>query len=161
MSSANEDRSRSFRTDRDRHTYARRRAQQARRRVALEHASFDPSAPADDDWVIEDRSQLRRLPSGPESLAGLLDDVVSNRKWGERIRSTMVFSRWDEVVGTELAQHCEPVRLVGGVLTVSVTDTAWATQLRYLARRVILNVNQALDEPLVDDLNVIVRATRS
>lgn len=160
MSASNDDRSRTFRTDRDRSVYARRRAQQARRRVAMEHASFDPSAPADDDWVVEDRSQVRRLPSGPESLAGLLDDVVSNRRWGERIRSTMVFSRWEEVVGAELSQHCQPVRLVGGVLTVSVSDPAWATQLRYLARRVILNVNQALDEPLVDDLNVVVRDRR-
>lgn len=143
-------------TDRDPGVYARRRARAAQRRASVDRRSYDPAPPDDDDWVVEDRSQLVRVPRGPESLADLLDDVVRNRRWGERLRGASVFDRWDEVVGAELAQHCRPVRLTGGVLTVAASSPQWATQLRYLTGQLALNVNSAMGEPMVTSVNIVV-----
>lgn len=151
-----DDRRAVFGTDRDPAVYARRRARAARRRTADDHRAFDPAPPGDDDWVVPDRSQVVRVPRGPESLADILDDVVRDRRWGERLRGASVFDRWGEVVGDELAQHCQPVRLTGGVLTVAASSPQWATQLRYLAGRLQLNVNAALGEPVVESVHVVV-----
>lgn len=152
-----EDRRRVVGTDRDPRTYARRRARAARRRAALDRRDFDPKPPSDDDWSVPDRSQVVRVTRGPEPIGDLLDDVIRNRRWGERLRGATVFDRWEQVVGPELAQHCEPVRLAGGVLTVSASSPTWATQLRYLSARIQLNVNQALGEPVVTSVSVVVR----
>ena len=151
-----DDRRASWGTDRDPAVYARRRARAARRRAGLDRQDYDPTPPDDDDWVVPDRSQVVRVPRGPESLGDLLDDVVASRRWGERLRGATVFDRWDEVVGPELAQHCEPVRLAGGVLTVAASSPQWATQLRYLTGQLQLNVNAAMGEPVVSSVNVVV-----
>lgn len=144
-------------TDRDPAVYARRRSRQARRRARLDHDAFDPTPPTDDDWVVEDRSELRRLPTGPRPLGDLLGEIVDDQAWGDRLRGVALFDHWDEVVGPELAAHCHPVRLTGGVLTVAASSSTWATQLRYLGGRLALNVNQRLGEPLVEQVNVVVR----
>jgi predicted nucleic acid-binding Zn ribbon protein len=143
-------------TDRDPGVYARRRARAARRRAQEDRRDFDPAPPADDDWVVPDRSQLVRVPRGPESLGELLDRVVRDRSWGQRLRGAGVFDRWDEVVGADLAQHCRPVRLAGGVLTVAASSPQWATQLRYLTGQLALNVNAAMGEPVVTSVHVVV-----
>ena len=43
--------------------------------------------------------------------------------------------RWPQIVGPEVAQHCEPQKYDEDerVLTVQCDSTAWATQLRLLA----------------------------
>lgn len=143
-------------TDRNPAVYARRRARQARRRADLDRRTYDPAPPTDDDFVVPDRSQVVRTPHAPESLASLLDDVVRDRRWGEKLRGATVFDRWEEVVGPDLAQHCRPVRISGGVLTVAASSPQWATQLRYLTGQLALNVNQAMGEPVVTSVNVVV-----
>ena len=153
---AEDDRRVSWTTDRDPSAYARRRARAAQKRARLDRRDYDPAPPTDDDWVVPDRSQVVRVPRGPEPLGNLLDDVIRNRRWGERLRGASVFDRWAEVVGEELAQHCQPVRLAGGVLTVAASSPTWATQLRYLTGQLALNVNSALGEPVVTSVNVVV-----
>lgn len=150
-----DDRRTSWSTDRNPTEYERRRGRNARRRANLERRSYDPAPPGDDDWVVPDRTQVVRVPTGPESLAGLLDEVVRSRRWGDRLRGVTVFEHWEEVVGSELAQHCRPVRLTGGVLTVAASSPSWATQLRYLSGQLALNVNRALGEPMVTSVNVV------
>lgn len=151
-----DDRRRSWGTDRDPAVYARRRARGVRRRAAADRTSYDPAPPDDEDWVVPDRSQVVRVPHGPEALADVLDGVIRDRRWGERLRGASVFDRWEEVVGVELAQHCRPVRLTGGVLTVAASSPQWATQLRYLTGQLQLNVNHAMGEPLVTSVHVVV-----
>ena len=143
-------------TDRDPGVYARRRARAARRRAGQDRTDFDPAPPGDDDWVVQDRSQLVRVPRGPELLADLLEGVIQDRRWGEKLRGATVFERWEEVVGAELAQHCQPVRISGGVLTVAASSPQWATQLRYLTGQLQLNVNTAMGEPVVESVHVVV-----
>jgi predicted nucleic acid-binding Zn ribbon protein len=44
---------------------------------------------------------------------------------------------WADVVGAEVAAHARLVSVRDGVLTVSVDDPIWATQLRYLETAVV------------------------
>lgn len=41
-----------------------------------------------------------------------------------------VFSRWEDLVGTELSAHARPVRIDGGTLVVAVDHPAWGTRVR-------------------------------
>ena len=69
----------------------------------------------------------------PRPVADSLDRVT--RAFGApRARLlAAVFSRWEELVGPEIARHAQPRSLRGGVLVLTADQPAWATQLRYMA----------------------------
>ncbi len=48
-----------------------------------------------------------------------------------------VFGSWEDVVGADLAQRCQPVGLRDGVLTISAADQAWATELRWMEASIV------------------------
>ncbi len=52
----------------------------------------------------------------------------------------VVFSKWPELVGQEIASHAEPRTLRDGVLTVVVDQPAWAAQLGYLASDLVAKI---------------------
>lgn len=144
-------------SDLDRATFDRERARAARRRAKLDRENYQPGPPGEDDFVVADRSQVKRVTGTPQPLGEVLDAVMATRHWNERMRSAHVFSNWEDVVGTDVARNCRPVRLVGGVLVVAAASPSWATQLRYLAPRLRLAVNTALGEPMVERVEVTVR----
>ena len=144
-------------SDLDRATFDRERARAAKRRAALDREQYQPGPPGEDDYVVGDRSQVKRVTGTPQPLGEVLDSVMRHRHWNERMRSAHVFANWADVVGDDVARNCSPVRLVGGVLVVAASSPSWATQLRYLAPRLRLAVNTALGEPMVERVEVTVR----
>ncbi len=52
-----------------------------------------------------------------------------------------VFGRWEEVVGADVARHCRPVAVEGDRLVVVASDPVWASEVRWLADRVLERVN--------------------
>lgn len=143
--------------DRDRYVYDRRRRTQARQRAQQDRAAFDPAPPTDDDWVVadEDTDGLRRI-GAPTPVADTLASYVERRGWGERLRGANAWSRWDEIVGADLADRCEPVRLAGGSLVVRAESQVWATQLRYLLPQLRANVDEVLGPGTVKDVRIVV-----
>ena len=148
---------RAGRIDVDEHVYARRRAQQARRRAKQDRDAFDPSPPADDDWVVpeEDTDGLRKV-GPPTPLGDTLNELIERQGWGERLGASRMAARWEEIVGPDLAQQCEPVRLAGGTLVIRAATPTWATQLRYLTPQLKTNAAQVLGAGAVREVRVIV-----
>ncbi|MFU8839515.1 MAG: DUF721 domain-containing protein [Nitriliruptoraceae bacterium] len=147
--------------DRDERVYERRRRVAARRRAAQERASFDPAPPDDDDWVTpdEDTDAVHRV-TAPSPLAATLEGYVASRGWGERLRAGRVYRHWEAVVGAELAQRCEPIRIAGGTLVIRAESQAWATQLRYLTPALLRNAEQVLGPGTVRTIRVVVEPLR-
>ena len=52
----------------------------------------------------------------------------------------LVFSKWAELVGPDIAAHAEPRSLRDGVLLVVVDQPAWAAQLRYLGADLVAKI---------------------
>jgi predicted nucleic acid-binding Zn ribbon protein len=70
----------------------------------------------------------------PQSVGAAVTDLVDQRGWEKGTRAGRVFADWAELVGPDVAQHCQPEALdpQSGVLRVRADSTAWATQLRLL-----------------------------
>jgi predicted nucleic acid-binding Zn ribbon protein len=66
-----------------------------------------------------------------------------------------VFSRWDSIVGQEVAQHCLPEAFAETRLVVRTDSTAWATQMRLLAPTVVRRLNEELGEATVTLIEVV------
>jgi len=113
--------------------------------------------PAPDDWTVADGDEptLTRV-EGPTALSGELARIARRPGWGERLGSVRVWTAWEGMVGPELAEHCEPVRLAGRVLVVRAESPAWATQLRYLSGQLIERAEVALGPGSVREVRVTV-----
>ena len=102
----------------------------------------------------------------PQTLDATLGRLVAEQGWGSDVRVHGVFSRWDAMVGRDVAQHVRPVSYVrdedgnsdggrvGGRLVVQTDSTAWATQMRLLAPTVVRRLNEELGDGTVRVIDV-------
>ena len=67
----------------------------------------------------------------------------------------VVFTRWAELVGAELAEHVRPLRVDGHALVVAVDHPAWATRARMESEPILARV-RALGETSLERLEVVV-----
>lgn len=136
----------------------RRRAGE-RDRARRDDEDFDPAPPSEDDYVIGDRSGLRRLRA-PEPVGDALAEFLASSGWGERVRTTRLLSQWPEIVGPSVADHCRPVRIERGELVVEAESPAWATQLTWLEGTIRQRINEAAGEVVVSRVRVTVSPGR-
>jgi predicted nucleic acid-binding Zn ribbon protein len=93
-------------------------------------------------------------PRDPQPFGSLLDRLVKARGWQRPAAEATVFGAWERVVGADVAVHCRPVKLEDGVLTVEAESTAWATQLRGLAAKLLVRIAGEVGSNVVTRLNI-------
>ncbi|UPK75061.1 DciA family protein [Nocardioidaceae bacterium SCSIO 66511] len=81
--------------------------------------------------------------------------LVSEYGWETDVAVHGVFGRWSTIVGSEVAQHCVPIRFDDGELVVQADATAWATQMRLLAPTVVRRLNEELGHGTVERIKVL------
>lgn len=91
----------------------------------------------------------------PQLLDNTIGRLIAEQGWGTDVRVHGVFTRWDQLVGREVAQHCSPEAYADGKLTVRTDSTAWATQMRLLAPTVVRRLNEELGEGTVTVIDVL------
>ena len=97
----------------------------------------------------------RSKKEDPEKLSNILSDLVTTRDWKKGIAEGTLFTKWREIVGNEIADHCEPITLFEGRLTIKAESTSWATQLRLITPDLLKNIRSRSEGALVDELTVI------
>ena len=65
-----------------------------------------------------------------------------------------MLANWNQVVGPEIADHCQPVSLVEGELVLVAESTAWATQLRLLTRTLQARLREQVGPGVVQSIVV-------
>jgi predicted nucleic acid-binding Zn ribbon protein len=80
--------------------------------------------------------------------------VIKDRGWERPSAEAKVFGSWEKVVGPNIAAHCKPIKLEDGVLTVEAESTAWATQLRGLAARLLTQIAREVGKNVITRLTV-------
>ncbi len=100
-------------------------------------------------------------PSGPPpgerdpQRIGELLDRTSKRLGGPSSSTTSArFSRWEQIVGADIAGHSRPVSLHDGVLVLAVDHPAWATQLRYMTADLLTRISDATAGVEVTDIHI-------
>ncbi|MFE6777092.1 DUF721 domain-containing protein [Streptomyces sp. NPDC057702] len=103
------------------------------------------------------RSGARADGRDPLPLGAAINRLITERGWEAPAAVGGVMGRWPQLVGPEVAQHCEPQRYdeEARVLTVGCDSTAWATQLRLLAPQLVARLNADLGHGTVRQLKVL------
>jgi predicted nucleic acid-binding Zn ribbon protein len=93
-------------------------------------------------------------PRDPQPFGAVLAKLVKSRGWQRPAAEATVFGDWPKVVGAEIAAHCRPTKLEGGELTIEAESTAWATQLRLLAARLLAGIAAQVGHNVVTKLHI-------
>lgn len=70
---------------------------------------------------------------GPQLINESLSELIADQGWSEHLKIGDLFTRWDEIVGPDIAQNAKPMRLTDGKLLIEARSTAWATQLKLMS----------------------------
>jgi predicted nucleic acid-binding Zn ribbon protein len=95
---------------------------------------------------------------GPRTVRDSLDTFARRLGAPEAGALSVVFAHWGDIVGESVAAHTRPVSLVQGVLRVAVDQPGWATQLKYLAPRLVERLGEVAGAGVVTSLEVRVEA---
>jgi predicted nucleic acid-binding Zn ribbon protein len=93
-------------------------------------------------------------PRDPQPFGSVLAKLVKARGWQRPAAEATVFGDWAKVVGEEVASHSRPVKLENGELTVEAESTAWATQLRLLAGKLLARIAGQVGNNVVTKLHI-------
>ncbi len=103
------------------------------------------------------RSGARADGRDPLPLGAAISRLIVERGWEAPAAVGGVMGRWPQIVGEDLAKHCEPVTYdeEEKVLTVRCDSTAWATQVRLLAPALVARLNTDLGHGTVKMIKVL------
>jgi predicted nucleic acid-binding Zn ribbon protein len=93
-------------------------------------------------------------PRDPQPFGAVLERLVKARGWQRPAAEATVFGHWERVVGADVASHCRPIKLEDGELTVEAESTAWATQLRLLAGKLLVRIAGEVGNNVVKKLHI-------
>ncbi len=90
----------------------------------------------------------------PAVVTSSVDRLVAMMGWRGRLTVSLVLARWEEIVGSDVAAHCQPVTFAEGELTVRADSTTWATQLRYLLPQIERRLAEEVGEGMVTAIHI-------
>jgi predicted nucleic acid-binding Zn ribbon protein len=88
----------------------------------------------------------RSRKSEPEALGKWVQRVLEDLGAGEGARVLRIAERWEEAVGSEIAQHCQPTALRGDVLEATADSSVWCQQLQLRGPEILAALRDVLPE---------------
>ncbi|MBW1645987.1 MAG: DUF721 domain-containing protein [Deltaproteobacteria bacterium] len=89
------------------------------------------------------------MASGREKRVGggglvkdLLPEVLGKYRLRRKMAVYRIFSRWEEIVGPQLAAKCQPLFIRQGTLHIRVVNHAWIHQLYFFQDKIIDRFNE-------------------
>ncbi|WP_297083554.1 DUF721 domain-containing protein [uncultured Demequina sp.] len=140
-----------------------REAMERARASARERGAYRTAPRAARKQLDQKRRESQPFSPGrdPAPMSDAVDALLRRMGWNEQIEVSGVTGRWREVVGDQIADHCEPQSFDEGVLTVKADSTAWATQLGIMSGQIRHRINEEFGRDIVRELNVLGPTARS
>lgn len=94
----------------------------------------------------------RQRNDRPVPLSEVLRERVHSLGWELKFREMEAFRRWEEAVGTQIAQRARPSHVKNGRLTVIVDSPSWSQQLAFMKKELLKRFEDLLGEGVIRDL---------
>ncbi|MCB2412658.1 DciA family protein [Demequina sp. TTPB684] len=91
----------------------------------------------------------------PRAMSDNVTALLRRMGWTEHIEVAAVTARWREVIGDQIADHCDPVSFEDGVLLLRASSSAWATQMQLMSGQVRHRLNEEFGREVVKELRFI------
>ncbi|GAA1164350.1 DUF721 domain-containing protein [Nesterenkonia sandarakina] len=90
----------------------------------------------------------------PNLLGGVVGGLIKTRGWSSPVAVGSVVARWEQLVGSAIAEHCTPEKFENGVVEVLCDSTAWATNLKLMQPQLMDVFNRELGPGIVTGLAI-------
>lgn len=94
----------------------------------------------------------KRPKGSPERIGRLIAGNAGSAALGARLKELVIWQSWEQAVGEVIAARTQPLRLFGGVLTVTVSSGPWMQQLSFMKAELRDRVNALLGEERVKEI---------
>lgn len=107
-----------------------------KRRLKGANRGMDRKATSQEKKVLGNISFLMPAPPAPaEGLGACLDSL--QQSWQREGHLAALWQDWPRLAGAQLAAHCRPLTLQGGVLTVGAAPGPWLQGLLYTRHQLL------------------------
>lgn len=83
---------------------------------------------------------------GEEEIGSILKTFFTRSGFGERMLESWALKIWRNVVGKEIAEKTEPLRIRHGILQVRVAHSVWMQQLHFFKPLLLKKLNERFKE---------------
>lgn len=90
----------------------------------------------------------------PQGFKTVLARVLGDLGWEDGMSQGQVLADWEQIVGPQIAQHCEVASFEDGQLVVAADSSVWASQLRMLTPQLITTIHEYVGRQIVTELKV-------
>lgn len=82
------------------------------------------------EWIKINRMEMRKKEyQQPKPISGVIGKILSSFGLSGDYHGWMVVSKWEEIVGEEIANRAKAVRFENGLLYVAVEDDTWRQEI--------------------------------
>lgn len=127
-----------------------------RAKAAARAKGLRPGSPARRSPLAEPHSHAKGPGArDPQLMSDVLARLLRDKGWTADVSVGGVIGRWREVVGDQVADHCQPETFEEKVLVVRADSTAWATQVRLLVPTLLRRLAEEVGEGVVEQVTVL------
>lgn len=91
----------------------------------------------------------------PQEIGNLFGKIVRDRGWSAPVAVGSVLSRWNQLVGPQIAEHCTPESFEDSTVVVRCDSTTWATQMRLLSHELLKHFDRELGQGVITVIRVL------
>lgn len=98
---------------------------------------------------------IGRKKTKKNNLAEILPAISRDNGWEKQLDLHAIFPNWEKLVGGEIAEHTQPLKIERGVLWIEVDNSSWLQQLQYEKLGLLDNLNNFLQLTTLKDIKMI------
>jgi hypothetical protein len=96
-----------------------------------------------------------REKSNKNRISRLLPGLVQDKGWEKQLDLHSIFPRWREIVGEEMNENAQPLKIERGVLWLEVTNSSWLQQYQYEKLELLDTLNRFLRLSRLNDIKMV------
>lgn len=100
-------------------------------------------------------NSVRDRLEDPQIINTTLNKLISDRGWEGGLGEGQIFTNWAEIVGTEIAAHCQPIKIEESRLIIQASATAWANQLKLIAPELLQKINAQIPAVNLSEISIL------
>jgi hypothetical protein len=93
--------------------------------------------------------------SNQNKISKLLPSLVRDKGWEKQLDLHSIFPRWKEIVGEEMNENAQPLKIERGVLWLEVANSSWLQQYQYEKLELLDTLNSCLRLSRLSDIKMV------
>jgi predicted nucleic acid-binding Zn ribbon protein len=85
-------------------------------------------------------------------LKTALEKFFKEKNWSTKIKGYQTISNWENLVGKEIAQSSQPIKIQDKCLFLAVKSNVWANELNLRKGELIEKINREAGEEIISNI---------